>query len=78
MIAGLKQSDLGGILHIWDVNGSVGGPIVQDKLWFHHAMRSAARTRGRRVLHAEPYRVDLRRSPRPAYDNFRTGSPASG
>jgi len=37
---GLKQSDLGGVLHIWDVNGSIGGPIMQDKLWFHHATRS--------------------------------------
>jgi len=37
---GLKQSDLGGVLHIWDVNGSIGGPIMKDKLWFHHATRS--------------------------------------
>ena len=37
---GLKRADLGGTLHIWDVNGSLGGPVLQDKLWFHHATRS--------------------------------------
>ena len=37
---GLSQSDLGKVLRIWDANGSIGGPIVRDRLWFHHATRS--------------------------------------
>ena len=37
---GLSQSDLGKVLRIWDVNGSLGGPIARDRLWFHHATRS--------------------------------------
>src|SRR5262245_40870207 len=37
---GLSQNDLGKVLRIWDVNGSLGGPIVRDRLWFHHATRS--------------------------------------
>jgi hypothetical protein len=37
---GLSQSDLGRVLYIWDTNGSVGGPVQRDRLWFHHAMRS--------------------------------------
>jgi Carboxypeptidase regulatory-like domain len=31
--AGLKVPD--GVLKLWDVNGSVGGPIMRDKLWFY-------------------------------------------
>ena len=37
---GLSRSDLGKVLRIWDVNGSLGGPIARDRLWFHHATRS--------------------------------------
>ena len=37
---GLSQGDLGKVIRIWDVNGSLGGPIVRDRLWFHHATRS--------------------------------------
>ncbi len=37
---GLSQSDLGHVLYIWDTNGSIGGPVQRDRLWFHHAMRS--------------------------------------
>ena len=37
---GLAQRDLGKVLRIWDANGSLGGPIVRDKLWFHTATRS--------------------------------------
>jgi hypothetical protein len=37
---GLSQSDLGQVLYIWDANGSIGGPVRRDRLWFHHAMRS--------------------------------------
>jgi len=37
---GLSQSDLGQVLYIWDTNGSIGGPVQRDRLWFHHAMRS--------------------------------------
>src|SRR5436190_17796690 len=41
MIArGLKQADLGKTLHVWDANGSLGGPLMQDKLWFYGAYRS--------------------------------------
>ena len=28
------------MLYIWDTNGSIGGPVQRDRLWFHHAMRS--------------------------------------
>jgi hypothetical protein len=71
---GLKQSDLGGILHIWDVNGSLGGPIVQDKLWFHHASRSwgSANSVVGAYYTLNPtawtYAPDLSK---PAFDNFR-------
>jgi carboxypeptidase family protein len=71
---GLKQSDLGGILHIWDVNGSIGGPIKQDKLWFHHATRSwgSANSVVGAYYTLNPtawtYAPD---TSRPAYDNFR-------
>jgi hypothetical protein len=37
---GLSQGDLGKVLRIWDVNGSVGGPIVRNRVWFHQATRS--------------------------------------
>ncbi len=37
---GLSQSDLGKVLRIWDANGSLGGPLVRDRLWFHSATRS--------------------------------------
>jgi len=37
---GLSQSDLGHVLYIWDTNGSIGGPVQRDRLWFHHSMRS--------------------------------------
>ncbi|HLG54564.1 MAG TPA: carboxypeptidase regulatory-like domain-containing protein [Vicinamibacterales bacterium] len=34
---GLRE--IGGIVKLWDVNGSVGGPIVRDKLWFYWTAR---------------------------------------
>jgi carboxypeptidase family protein len=37
---GLTQADLGSVLYIWDTNGSIGGPLKRDRVWFHHAMRS--------------------------------------
>jgi len=37
---GLTQSALPGIEKIWDVNGSIGGPVVRDRLWFYAALRS--------------------------------------
>jgi hypothetical protein len=37
---GLTQSALPQIKKVWDVNGSIGGPIRQDKLWFYTALRS--------------------------------------
>src|SRR5713101_4636549 len=39
-LRGLTQSALPQIRKVWDVNGSVGGPIVRDKLWFYTASRS--------------------------------------
>ena len=37
---GLTQSSLPRIKKIWDTNGSIGGPLVKDKLWFYTAERS--------------------------------------
>jgi hypothetical protein len=37
---GVTRSALPRIKKIWDVNGSIGGPIVQDRLWFYTAERS--------------------------------------
>ena len=37
---GLTQSALPQIKKIWDVNGSLGGPIKKDKIWFYSASRS--------------------------------------
>jgi hypothetical protein len=37
---GLTQSALPQIQKIWDVNGSIGGPILKDKIWFYTAARS--------------------------------------
>jgi Carboxypeptidase regulatory-like domain len=75
MIArGLKQSDLGGILHIWDVNGSVGGPLAHDKLWFHHATRSwgSANSVVGAYYTLNPTAWTYAPDPsRPAFDNFR-------
>jgi hypothetical protein len=31
---------VGKIKKIWDINPSIGGPIVRDKLWFHFAYRN--------------------------------------
>ena len=31
---GVTREGLPVINKVWDVNGSVGGPIVKDKLWF--------------------------------------------
>jgi hypothetical protein len=36
--AGLRE--IGKIVKLWDVNGSVGGPIARDKLWFFWTGRS--------------------------------------
>jgi hypothetical protein len=36
--AGLRE--IGKLVKLWDVNGSVGGPIVRDKLWFFWTGRS--------------------------------------
>jgi hypothetical protein len=71
---GLKQSDLGGVLHIWDVNGSIGGPILADKLWFHHATRSWGSANsvvgGYYTLNPQAW-VYAPDPTRPANDNFR-------
>jgi hypothetical protein len=37
---GVTREGLPEIKKIWDVNGSVGGPIVRDRLWFFTAERS--------------------------------------
>jgi len=37
---GVTQEGLPVIKKVWDVNGSVGGPIVKDKLWLFTAERS--------------------------------------
>jgi hypothetical protein len=37
---GLTQGDLGKVIRIWDANGSLGGPIKRDRIWFHQAVRS--------------------------------------
>jgi hypothetical protein len=37
---GLTQDALPQIKKIWDVNGSLGGPVIKDKLWFFTAERS--------------------------------------
>src|SRR5436190_5740749 len=75
MIArGLKQSDLGKTLHVWDVNGSIGGPIVKDRLWFHHATRSwgSANSVVGAFFNATPTAWTYTPDPsRPANDNFR-------
>jgi hypothetical protein len=75
MIArGLKQTDLGKTLHIWDVNGSLGGPIAKDKLWFHHATRSwgSANTVVGGFFNLTPQAWTYTPDPsRPANDNFR-------
>ena len=37
---GLTQAALPQITKVWDVNGSIGGPIVTSRLWFFEAARS--------------------------------------
>ena len=37
---GLTQSALPQIAKVWDVNGSIGGALIRDKLWFYAAARS--------------------------------------
>ena len=37
---GLTRADLGKVIRIWDANGSLGGPIKRDRIWFHQALRS--------------------------------------
>jgi hypothetical protein len=70
---GLSQSDLGHVLDIWDANGSIGGPVQRDRLWFHHAMRSwgSANAVVGGYYNAIPdswfYQPDRSR---PAYDDF--------
>src|SRR5262245_30598843 len=71
---GLKQSDLGKTLHIWDVNGSFGGPIVASRLWFHHATRSwgSANSVVGGFFNLTPTAWTYTPDPsRPANDNFR-------
>lgn len=34
-----KLTNVSEIQDIWDVNPSIGGPIVKDKLWFHYTFR---------------------------------------
>jgi hypothetical protein len=40
MSRGLTKDALPHIKKIWDLNGSIGGPLVKDKLWFYTAERS--------------------------------------
>ena len=71
---GLSQSDLGRVLYIWDANGSIGGPVQRDRLWFHHSMRSwgSANAVVGGYYNSVPtswfYEPDLSR---PAHDDFR-------
>ncbi|PYQ96903.1 MAG: hypothetical protein DMF96_16775 [Acidobacteria bacterium] len=71
---GLSQSDLGRVLYIWDANGSIGGPVQRDRLWFHHSMRSwgSANAVVGGYYNSIPtswfYEPDLSR---PAHDDFR-------
>jgi hypothetical protein len=37
---GLNESSISGIEYVWDTNGSLGGPLMRDKLWFFTAHRS--------------------------------------
>jgi hypothetical protein len=71
---GLKRSDLGKTLHVWDVNGSLGGPIVSSRLWFHHATRSwgSANAVVGGFFNLTPTAWTYTPDPsRPANDNFR-------
>ena len=43
--AGLRAPNL--MKKIWDVNGAIGGPVRQDKLWFFTAARYRAIGNGR-------------------------------